>query len=102
MKIQRGCRQGTLCPHCCLLLWKLAIAVRSHDSISGITIGQKDHRLAFYADDMIVFLKNTNKPIPALLDLIGNLVGCQAIRSTSLKQLCNNYALKLRRKGKSF
>lgn len=49
----------------------MAIAVKSHDSISEITIGQAEHRLALYADDIVVLFKNTDKSIAALLDLIG-------------------------------
>lgn len=47
-----------------------AIAVGSNDSISGITEEQKEHHLASYPDDMIVFPQNTNKSVPALLDFI--------------------------------
>ena len=47
-----------------------AIAIRHHSMISGIGIGQFKQRTALYADDVILFLKNLDISVPALINLI--------------------------------
>lgn len=47
-----------------------AIAARDHMLIAGIKIERLNHHIALYANDVILFLKNLEKFIPAILDLI--------------------------------
>lgn len=62
--IKQGFRQGDpLSPLLFVMaIEQLATAVRTNNTISGITIAQQELRPALYADDVIIFLKDMKNP----------------------------------------
>lgn len=68
----RGTRQG--CPLSPLLftivIEPLAEAIRNSPDITGISAGEKDHKIALYADDILLFVTNPQTSVPAVLETI--------------------------------
>lgn len=55
--LSRGTCQG--CPLLFVLSIKpLVMTIRSHPLITGVTIGNYEHRIGLYADDTVLFLKH--------------------------------------------
>lgn len=68
----RGTRQG--CPLSPLLfaivIEPLAEAIRNSPKITGISTNKKDHKIALYADDILLFITNPQTSVPAVLEII--------------------------------
>lgn len=53
------------CRLCCMLVMEhLAVALRSNPDIYGITVGPKQHKLALYADDLLLYLTDPLTSLP--------------------------------------
>lgn len=65
-------RQG--CPLSPLLfaivIEPLAEAIRNSPDITGISTGEKDHKIALYTDDILLFVTNPHISVPAVLETI--------------------------------
>lgn len=48
----------------------LAVAIRNSQDITGISVGEKDHKIALYADDILLFITNPTKSIPAVFKIM--------------------------------
>uniref|UniRef100_A0A3B4X6N3 Reverse transcriptase domain-containing protein n=1 Tax=Seriola lalandi dorsalis TaxID=1841481 RepID=A0A3B4X6N3_SERLL len=70
--VGRGTRQG--CPLSplifALILEPLAQRIREDPNIMGIPIGKSTHKIALYADDILLFLSNPDISLKTLLSLI--------------------------------
>ncbi len=53
-----------------LILEPLAETIRTHTDIQGLEIGQSVHKIALYADDILLFLTNVETSIPTVLKTI--------------------------------
>ena len=56
------------------------MAIRQNKEIQGIQIGKEEVKLSLFADDMILYIKNTKDSTPKLLELISKyskVAGCK-------------------------
>jgi hypothetical protein len=69
-----GMRQGyPLCPLLFNIILKfLARAIRQEEVIKGIQIGKESVKISLFADDMILYLKDTKNSTPKFLDTINS------------------------------
>ena len=68
-------------------LERLAIVIREEKEIKGIQIGKEEAKLSLFADDMILYIKNTKETIKKFLVLISEFIKSQdtkAIHRTPL------------------
>lgn len=72
IKLERGSRQG--CPISPLLfalyIEPLAQWIRQTQTIEGIYVNRDVHKVALYADDVLVYLNNPTKSLPTLMTLL--------------------------------
>lgn len=73
----------------------LAIAIRSNPQIHGVVVGNDEHTISLYADDIMLFLTKPESSLPALADLLeayGSISGYKVNRAKSIIMPLNSFA----------
>ena len=77
ISLKRGCRQG--CPASPLIfavfLEPLSQAIKQNEKIQGINMEGGLHKLALFADDVLIYLSDPNSSLPELMSLFGKFRG---------------------------
>lgn len=73
-ELQRGTRQGDpLSPLIfAICIEPLAAYIRATSEIEGVKVAEQSHKLALYADNVVLYLTNFEKSLPALMQVIDN------------------------------
>lgn len=86
-QISNGTRQG--CPLSPLIfnlsIEPLAAAIRSHPDISGIDIARTKHVINLFADDVLLFLSDPKRSLPALSHLLESFSAISYYKINALK-----------------
>lgn len=71
-ELERGCRQG--CPISPLLfaifIEPLSQWIRQNEKIKGIMVSQEEHKIALFADDILIYLGHPSASFPELLTIL--------------------------------
>ena len=91
--LERGCQQG--CPLSPTLFTPfvelLAQSIREDEDITDVLIGDTQHEIGLYADDILVTLTNPNASLPKLLSLLKEFGSYSSYKLNLHKSLTFNY-----------
>ena len=72
--VGRSCRQGDpISPYLCILCVEiLALKIRKEPKVKGFKLGNYEHKIDIYADDLTAYLDGTEASLRAIIDILGD------------------------------